>query len=142
MSLAETISPLIGRWLIAWFFLSEAYTRASSWSGTIEMMAAKHIPDAPPLFALALLVMVAGGLALLLGFHVRHGALALFGFTIVTTVVMHDYWKIANLAERATEYDLFARNMAIAGGLLLIVGMGAGPLAIDNRMDSGAKKKG
>jgi len=119
MSLAETISPLIGRWLIAWFFLSEAYTRASSWSGTIEMMAAKHIPDAPPLFALAL-----------------------FGFTIVTTVVMHDYWKIANLAERATEYDLFARNMAIAGGLLLIVGMGAGPLAIDNRMDSGAKKKG
>jgi putative oxidoreductase len=140
MSLAETISPLLGRWVIAWFFLSEAYTRASNWNGTIELMALRHIPDAPPLFALALLAMVVGGLALLLGFHVRHGAMVLFAFTLVTTFVMHDYWKIANAIDRAAEYDLFARNMAIAGGLLLLVGMGAGPLAIDNRMAPKKKK--
>jgi putative oxidoreductase len=141
MSLAETISPFLGRWIIAWFFLSEAYTRASDWNATIELMAMKHVPDAPPLFALALLAMVVGGLSLLLGYHVRHAAMVLFAFTIVVTFVMHDFWKIANVIDRASEYDLFARNMAIAGGLLLLVGMGAGPLAIDNRVGGGGKKK-
>jgi len=141
MSLAETISPFLGRWIIAWFFLSEAYTRASNWSGTIELMAMKNIPAAPPLFALALLAMTVGGLSLLFGYQVRHAAMILFAFTLVTTFVMHDFWKIANVIDRASEYDLFARNMAIAGGLLLIVGMGAGPLAIDNRVGGGGKKR-
>jgi len=141
MSLAETISPFLGRWVIAWFFLSEAYTRASNWDGTIELMSLRHIPDAPPLFALALLAMTVGGLSLLLGYHVRHAAMVLFAFTIATTFIMHDFWKIANVIDRAAEYDLFARNMAIAGGLLLLVGMGAGPLAIDNRVGGGGKKK-
>ncbi len=139
MSLAETISPMLGRWVIAWFFLSEAYTRASNWDATISLMAMKHIPDAPPLFALALLAMTVGGLSLLFGYHVRHAAMVLFAFTIATTVLMHDFWKITDVIERADAYDIFARNMAIAGGLLLLVGMGAGPLAIDNRV--GGKKR-
>lgn len=141
MSLAETISPLIGRWVIAWFFLSEAYTRAADWNATLQLMSMRHIPDAPPLFALALLAMVVGGLALLFGYHVRHGAMVLFAFTVATTIIMHDYWNIKNVIDRASEYDVFARNMAIAGGLLLLVGMGAGPLAIDNRAGGGGKKR-
>ncbi|HEV2563285.1 MAG TPA: DoxX family protein [Rhizomicrobium sp.] len=140
MSLAETISPLLGRWALAWFFLSEAYARASNWDGTISLMAMQKITATPLLFALALIVMVLGGLALALGYHVRHGAMLLFAFTIIASVLMHDFWKISNAAERAADYDIFARNIAIAGGLLLLVGMGAGPLAIDNRM-SGKKKR-
>mgnify|MGYP001599976043 CR=1 FL=1 len=115
MSLAETISPLLGRWVIAWFFLSEAYARASNWDATISLMAMKNLPAAPPLFALALIVMALGGLALLLGFHVRHGAMLLFAFTIVVSISMHDFWKITNVIDRAADYDIFARNMAIAG---------------------------
>jgi putative oxidoreductase len=138
MSLAETISPLLGRWALAWFFLSEAYARANNWDGTISLMAMQKIPATPLLFALALIVMVLGGLSLALGYQVRHGAVLLFAFTIIASVLMHDFWKVSNAAERASDYDLFARNIAIAGGLLLLVGMGAGPLAIDNR---GNKKK-
>lgn len=139
MSLAETISPLVGRWIIAWFFLSEAYARANNWDATISLMAMKNIPAAPPLFALALIVMALGGLSLLLGFHVRHAALMLFAFTIIVSFMMHDFWKITDAVSRADTYDIFARNMAIAGGLLLLVGMGAGPLAVDNRV--GGKKR-
>ena len=54
---------------------------------------------------------------------------------------MHDFWKITDVIDRADAYDIFARNMAIAGGLLLLVGMGAGPLAIDNRVGGGKKKR-
>ena len=36
-------------------------------------------------------------------------------------------------AARAVEFEIFARDMAICGGLLLMIGMGGGPFAIDNR---------
>jgi putative oxidoreductase len=133
MSFSELISPLVGRLALAWFFLSEVYSRAGAWDANVALMTMAGIPVAPLLFALALMVMILGGLSLLLGFHARHGAILLFGFTILATIFMHDYWHIHDAASRAADYDIFARNIAIAGGLLLVVGMGAGPFAIDNK---------
>ena len=128
MSLSEQISPLIGRWVLAWFFLSEAFAMAGHWDATLLSMTMKDIPAAPLLLALALL----------LGFHTRHGAMLLFAFTVAVTVLMHDFWRVDNATDRAADYDIFARNVAIAGGLLLLVGMGPGKFAIDNR---GQKKR-
>ena len=139
MSFSEQISPLIGRWVLAWFFLSAVWERASAWEATIELMALQHVPAPPPLLALALLVMIVGALSLALGYHTRHGAMLLFGFTIVVTLLMHGFWHIGDAIDRAADYEIFARNIAIAGGLLFLVGMGPGPFAFDNRA---AKKKG
>ncbi len=133
MSFSEYISPLVGRLALAWFFLSEVYTRAGAWEANVSLMALKQIPAPPFLFALAILVMVLGGLSLLLGFHARHGAMLLFGFTAVSSALMHDYWHIKDAAARAADYEIFARNIAIAGGLLMVIGLGAGPFALDNR---------
>ena len=135
MSFSEYISPLIGRFALAWFFLSEVYARAGAWEANVSIMALKHIPAPPLLFALAILVMVLGALSLLLGFHIRPGAMLLFGFTVISSVMMHDYWHIKDAAARAADYEIFARNIAIAGGLLLVIGLGGGPLALDNRAD-------
>lgn len=138
MSFSELISPLLGRLAIAWFFLTEVYTRASAWDGNVDQLAILNLPAPPVLLALALIVMILGGLSLLLGFHARHGAILLFGFTVVASVIVHDYWHLKDAVSRAADYEIFARNIAIAGGLLLIVGMGAGPVALDN---TGQKKK-
>jgi len=135
MSFSEYISPLIGRFALAWFFLSEVYARAGAWEANVSLMALKQIPAPPFLFALAILVMVLGGLSLLLGFHIRHGAMLLFGFTVIASALMHDYWHIKDAAARAADYEIFARNIAIAGGLLMVIGLGAGPFALDNRDD-------
>ncbi|MEI9996568.1 MAG: DoxX family protein [Rhizomicrobium sp.] len=132
MSFSEYISPLVGRLILAWFFLGEALAYANQWDGTIQLMALKGIPAAPVLLALALIVMTLGGLSLVFGFQTRHGAMLLFGFTIVVSIAMHDFWLIGTAIDRAADYAIFARNMAIAGGLLLLVGMGPGPVAIDS----------
>jgi putative oxidoreductase len=132
MSISELISPFLGRLVIAWFFLSEAWWRLNDWEGTVTLMHMQHISQATPLLALALVVMVLGGLSLILGFHTRPGALLLFAFTIVVSVLLHNYWKIGNAIDRDADYDIFIRNMAIAGGLLFLVGMGPGPFAMDN----------
>jgi len=138
MSFSETISPLIGRLALAWFFLSEAWTRGSAWDSNVSLMTFANLPAPPLLLAVAVIVMAIGGVSLLFGFHARHGALLLFGFTAAASILMHDYWNLKEAAARAEVYELFARDIAIAGGLLLVVGMGAGPLALDN---TGQKKK-
>jgi putative oxidoreductase len=139
MSFSELISPLIGRWLLAWFFLSEFFRRAGNFNGTVQLMVSAHVPVPQLLLVLGLVVLALGGLSLLLGFHTRHGAMMLFGFTLIVSMLMHPYWNIANHIDRSADYEIFARNIAIAGGLLLLVGMGAGPFALDNRL--GGKKK-
>ncbi|MGD0141733.1 MAG: DoxX family protein [Rhizomicrobium sp.] len=139
MSLSERISPLVGRLAIAWLFLSEAWTMINSWDGTVLLMQLKHVPAAPLLLVIALAVMILGGISIALGYHTRHGALLLFGFTVIASVTIHDYWRLNEAAARAADLDIFMRNMAVAGGLLILMGMGAGPFAIDN-VGNGGKR--
>jgi putative oxidoreductase len=131
MSFSEYISPLIGRLILAWFYLSEGLRYAGQWEATVELMALKHIPAAPLLLALGIIVLLLGGLSLIFGFQTRHGAALLFGFTIIASVTMHNFWQIHEPIERAADYALFARNMAVAGALLILIGTGPGSIAID-----------
>lgn len=132
MSFSEYISPLVGRLILAWFFLSGVYAYAGHWDATIDLMTHKGIPAPPLMLALALVTATLGGLSLILGYHARHGALLLFAFTLIVSIAMHDFWKIDDAFARDADYQIFARNMAIAGALLLLVGMGPGPVAIDS----------
>jgi putative oxidoreductase len=132
MSFGEAIAPFLGRLLLAWFFLSEAWRYASDWSGTSTLLAMKDVPAPGLLLFIALAVMVLGGLSLLLGLRTRLGALGLFAFTLVATIMIHDYWRIHEAAAREADYDIFVRNLAIAGGLLVLVGLGGGGFALDN----------
>ncbi|HEY2068676.1 MAG: DoxX family membrane protein [Rhizomicrobium sp.] len=132
MSLSELISPLIGRWLLAWYFLSQGWALANDWNHTVLDMLAHGLPVAPLLLALALLVMLLGSLSLILGYQTRYGAVMLFALVVLSSIAMHAFWLMHSPAQQA-QYELFARNLAIAGGLLLLVGMGPGRFALDNR---------
>ena len=132
MSLSETISPFVGRMALAWFFLSEAWARVADWNGSITMLRNAQIPGAELFLVLALAIMMLGGAGLALGYHARHGAMLLFGFTLAASLALHAYWKLPDETGRAAEYAVFIRDLAVAGGLLLVVGLGPGPFAIDN----------
>ncbi len=133
MSISEMISPLVGRLALAWFFVTEAWARAHAWHDTVALLRDAHAPAAPVLVVVALVLMFLGAASLVLGFHARHGAILLFAVMIAVTLGLHAYWKIPDETARLAEYEIFARNIAIAAGLLMIVGLGPGPLAIDNR---------
>jgi putative oxidoreductase len=141
MSVSEYLSPLVGRLVLAWFFASQLLHYGGSWGATVSLMSFAGIPAAPFLLLVALLLLLLGSLSLLLGYHTRHGAMLLFAVTVVATALMHAFWQINdNAVARQTDFELFSRNVAIAGGLLLLVGLGAGPFAFDNRQD-GKKRR-
>jgi putative oxidoreductase len=133
MSRGESISALMGRWIIAWLFLALTYRYASDWNDTTILLAMKGVPSAPLALLAGLIMNVLGSTSLLLGFHTRTGALALFVVTIASTMTVYDYWNLSEPIAREADFDLFARNIGIAGGLLLLIGMGPGKFAFDNR---------
>ncbi len=142
MSVSEYLSPFIGRLVLGWFFLSQVAFYGGDWGGTVALMTMRGVPAAPFVLAVTLLLTVMGSASLIMGFHTRYGALLLFAVTVVTTVMVHDYWHITqNPAARQADFELFACYAAISGGLLLLVGQGPGPLAIDNASGPGPKKK-
>ena len=132
MSFGESLAPLLGRFVMAWFFLTQAYHYALDWNNTAILLTMKDVPTPPVLLLIALVGIVLGSLSLVLGFCTRAGALALFAITVAATVTMHDYWHLRVAAARNADYDIFMRNMAIAGGLLMLIGLGSGRFGMDN----------
>ena len=137
MPLAESLAPLFGRWVIAWFFLDQAYRHALGWNTTAVLLTMKNIPAPQIVLALALAGAVLGSLSLLLGLWTRDGAFLLFVVTIGLAVTLHDFWHLKAEVARNADYDIFARDMAIAGGLLVLIGTGCGRFGMDNARPRG-----
>jgi len=125
MSREESIAALIGRCMLGWFFLMMTYLYGSDWSTTVILLATKGVPGAPVLLFVGLATNLLGSISILSGSHAKIGALALFAVC--------DYWKsAAAVLSREASFNIFARNIAIAGGLLLLIGVGPGKFALDN----------
>jgi len=140
MSFSEQISPFLGRCALVWYFLSVAGDILDNFHGLDLQLAAKHMPLPPLLLVVALVLIVLGCFSLLFGYHARHGAVLLFGLSIVAAVALHDYWHVAPENGRAALFALFTRDVAVAGGLMVIVGLGAGPFALDNKSGGGKRR--
>jgi putative oxidoreductase len=126
-------TALIGRILIAAIFLLSGIAKLTDTSGTVGHMEANGIPSAHALAIVAGIAEVAGGLAILTGFLTRIGALGLIVFMIITTLIFHHFWDLSG-AERLPQMVNFMKNLAIIGGLSLLVAYGPGRYSIDARL--------
>jgi putative oxidoreductase len=132
MSFGESIAPVVGRCMLAALFILSGAGKLQHWEETVQYMAAHGLNASGLLLALAVVVELGAGLALVAGFQTRLMALVLFLYTLAVSFLLHDFWTITDNTDLArTEAQLFAKNMAIAGGLLVLVGLGAGRLSYD-----------
>jgi len=122
--------PLAGRVLLSLIFLAAGAGKLMDWTGTQAYMESHGMPLVPVLLVMAVLVEIGGGLAVLLGYQARWGALALLLFLIPATLIFHNFWAYDGMARQA-QMQNFLKNLAIMGGLLLVVGFGPGPLSLD-----------
>lgn len=72
-----------------------------------------------------------GGILLFVGILSRVTAFGLFVFVIVASVLGHAFWSFADAGPQFLQAQQFLKNMGIAAGLLMIVGMGGGAVGID-----------
>ena len=121
---------LIGRVLLAIMFLLAGISKAGGFAGTSGYIASKGLPMPDVLTAITIAVEIACGLAISASFCTRWAALILAGFTLVASVIFHNYWDLP-AAQQMTQQLMFMKNIAITGGLLTLAAWGAGAWSVD-----------
>ncbi len=125
MNKLNPVFSLAGRVMIALIFVLAGLSKISAIEGTQGYMEAMGLSGI--LIYPTILFEVAAGLAMIAGFKTRYVALALAGFSLLSALIFH------NQLGDQTQFILFMKNVAMAGGLLFLARYGAGELSIDNR---------
>lgn len=122
---AGAIFDLLGRAGLAAIFLLAGVSKIQAYDGNAAYMASAGIPG--ELLPLVILFEIGSALAILLGYQTRLCALAVAGFTLLTALMFHN-----NLADQM-QFLMFWKNVAIAGGFLVLAANGAGRYSLDAR---------
>ncbi|HSV53777.1 MAG TPA: DoxX family protein [Burkholderiaceae bacterium] len=123
---------LAGRALLALLFVPAGFGKIAAFAGVTGYIASKGVPLPQVAAAAAIFVELGLGLLLLLGWQTRWAALGIAIFTAVITFIFHNYWGVP--AEQVMmQKQAFFKNIAVVGGLLGIVAMGAGGWSLDAR---------
>jgi putative oxidoreductase len=131
----KTYGPVVGRILIAPLFLLSGFHKVTGFAGVAGAMAAKGMPFAEILLIGAIVLELGGGLMVLLGWHARWGALMLAVFTVLATLVFHNFWAV-DPAQYRGQLNHFMKNLAILGGLIYIMATGPGRFSLGNESES------
>jgi putative oxidoreductase len=117
---------LIGRVLIAAMFL------LTVWFGSPNVGYLTSINYVSPdmMSILARVVEWIIVVSLILGLGTRYGALLGLAFVIVATVTAHRYWGYPQAAQ-LVQYTFLTKNLAAAGGLLVLFVTGGGAISVD-----------
>lgn len=131
---------VLARFFISLIFLAGAVNKILHWHETERMLMgvlcewqsnigfsdrlqdclANMIPLTPIILLIATLFELLGGLSVLLGAKEKMGATLLVLFLIPTTLLMHQFWFVEGTA-RELQLIHFLKNLAILGGLLMII---------------------
>jgi putative oxidoreductase len=128
----SSFAALAGRILLALLFLVSGYEKIGAFAKVAASMAAKGVPFATAALVVTIIVEIGGGLLLIFGWKARWAALALFLWLIPVTLLFHNFWD-ADPAQYRSQFNHFMKNLCIMGGMLYIIGFGAGPLSLDRR---------
>ena len=122
----------LGRVFLALLFVVSGIGKITGYAATAAMMASKGLPIVDILLPLTIAVELGGGLLLALGWKARWAAAALFLFLIPTTLIFHQFWGIdAKLVQMQKIH--FLKNVAIMGGMLMVLAIGAGAWSFDRK---------
>jgi putative oxidoreductase len=127
-------AALAGRLLLAAIFLHEAWSKLTGYPAALAYMQAFGVPG--QLLPLAIAAELGCGLLVLLGYHTRLAALMLSGFCLAAAVLFHTRFGDRN------QLLHFEKDLAIAGGLLVLFAHGGGAWALDALRSRGEWSKG
>ncbi len=128
--LAHRLNPglvdFTARTMLALIFLLAGYGKITGYEGNLAYMASAGLPGflLPAVIALEIL----GGIALVVGFQTRLAALGLAVFSVASAALFH-----AEFAD-PVQFVMFFKNIAMAGGLLLLTVQPLGSWTLDRKL--------
>lgn len=123
MDKLQELSTPIGRLFLSMIFIFSGFSKITGYAATAGYMESVGVPSLllPLVIALELL----GGIAILIGFKARLISLLFVGFNIVSALIFHQFWN------DESQMNPFMKNIAMAGGFLMIFAHGPGAYSVD-----------
>lgn len=120
------IINLLGRIFLSAMFLYEAYDSIYYFARTKRTMTDYGITwNQDMLLSCAIFLLVVGGIMLLIGYRTTLAAIMLMIYYVPITFIIHSWWNDPIELQRDVAID-FMQNMAIVGGMLLLISQGEG----------------
>ena len=117
---------LIGRILISALFLLNGIFKISNYDGTTEWIESFGMPG---IFLLpAIILEIAGPVLIIIGYKTKLTAGLLSLFCVATAVIFHNDFT------DQMQFTSFLKNIALAGGFLILFVNGAKGLSLDNKL--------
>ena len=123
MDKLQELSAPIGRLFLSMIFIFSGFTKITGYAATQGYMESMGVPSM--LLPLVIAVELLGGIAILLGFKARLVSIVMAGFSVVSALLFHQFWI------DESQMNPFMKNIAMAGGFLMIFAHGAGAYSID-----------
>jgi putative oxidoreductase len=119
-------TTLLGRIGLALIFVVSGWSKVGGYAATQGYMDAMGVPSS--LLPIVIAAELLGGLAILFGFATRWAALGLAVFALITGFLVHGAAGDQNQAIH------LMKNIAIAGGFLVLAAHGAGRFSVDHAL--------
>ena len=119
------IADLIGRILISALFLLNGIFKISNYDGTIGWMESFGMPGI--LIIPAIILEIAGPVLIIIGYKTKLASGLLSLFCITTAFIFHNDFT------DQMQFTSFLKNIALAGGFLILFVNGARGISLDNK---------
>lgn len=127
----KDIIDLLARVLIAFIFLFEAYDSIAFFKATREEMISYGMTWQTDFLLMgAIFLLLLGGILVLIGYRSGFGSVLLLLYWIPITFIVHSWWNEDIPELRRLESLQFMKNLAITGGLLIIIVNGSGRYSV------------
>ena len=118
------ILDLLSRIFISLLFLINGYFKITNYDGTLEWMEGYNVPGI--LLIPAIILEFAAPILIIIGYKTKIVAFLLAAFCMTTALIFHTDFS------SQIQITSFLKNIALAGGFLLIVVNGAKKYSLDN----------
>jgi putative oxidoreductase len=125
MNTGENATLLLGRILMCVIFVLGGWGKLIGAAATQAVFTRLGLPLVPAAWALAVVVELGGGLAVLFGLFTRPVAVVLAIWCVATALIAHTHFADRNMQIH------FMKNIAMAGGFLYVAVFGGGAWSLD-----------
>lgn len=126
----KDVLDLLARFCLSAIFIFEAYDSISFFGKTKKTMSAYGIEwNQDFLLSCVIAVLVIGAILILIGYYANIGAFLVLLYMVPITFIVYSFWNDPADVQRIQSI-MFMKNVAIIGGLLLLIVNGTGKYSV------------
>ncbi|MFQ5751425.1 MAG: DoxX family protein [bacterium] len=123
----QKYATLLSRLLISMIFIMSGLGKIFDPASSMGYMKSVGMPAVGFFLIMAVILEVAGGISVLIGYKAKWGAMALIVFLIPVTLIFHTNFS------NQIQMIMFMKNLAILGALIGLAINGPGAMSLDTR---------